>query len=817
MLKLALKNITENFLRTAAVIITVFLAAVMIYVGFIYKQAVQDEFVSTKVIEAENSDITIKYSPESSSRIITALPLNEFSDEIEFAVGVLDLYGTADVNGAVQYINIRGITEEGFNLINNVERLEYAGRDLRSDEIIISRSTSEALGLKLDSSISITVGDKTLPYFVAEIVEDHPCFESDGVYVIYGMENWVGRYIGASVGRVYNKIYVKAAPDADKQQLIDEIKGIEEYENYSVRDNENISSFKSKSRDISMPMIIALAGCGALSLYMVYLIFNAGLKRRTMFISRMKSIGADDNYISGVFILESILYVLAGVGLAVAADYLVLYKGIAGMIEIDLANKLYVNRIYISAALTGILAFLSIFIPIIKMRGVSVKAAYIYSKDTDWHGGKYGLAVSATMIIVSAVLVSFRYINGVRGVIAFVSGFLGILMLIPYLAKWISALIKKHVKDGVFFISAGNFGRTRSSVNNLYAVFAGIILCSVIISAANVTEIISNDVYNGIDCDIVIQNVDADTESQLNTVRQTEGIYQVYAFNLQNATIYTEDKKISLELFGMDPDELDDICSPEYVTPEDELIQGMREGLTLDYAYHKLYKINIGDTVTLSISDVEREVTVTGFYSTYQYGNRTGAMSAEYLSELFEIQQYNIIICKTDMDVDTAVNMLRAQQGTNNLIVMNKMETYSTYINLIANILAFVRVFTAFLIMVFLLSIVTNILNSRDETRSLKYRMFSMGFSRADIMLSELYEYLLTGGLVAAVSLLSVFLFNGAMTNLLAFTKIYLVNPISVSVLILINAGFTAALALIALTSYFIIRRDKLVETLKID
>lgn len=160
--KQATRNFSQNKVTTAAIIFTVALCCVMLFLSFIYSQIIQEEFRQNIPVEAENAVIRIEYTPQSRTRIITISPhLDPYMDDIEFTVGALDIYGVTKIRKNTFYINLIGLSFENLNKINNLEYIEEEKEKRPAkDDIIISQKTAEELGLSLGNSILIRVGQK---------------------------------------------------------------------------------------------------------------------------------------------------------------------------------------------------------------------------------------------------------------------------------------------------------------------------------------------------------------------------------------------------------------------------------------------------------------------------------------------------------------------------------------------------------------------------------------------------------------------------------------------------------------------------------
>ena len=815
----ALKNFIDNKARSAAIIITIALAIVMLFMSLIYSHIVKEEFYNNKAVEAENIDIRIEYSPDSDTRIVNITPLNAYNDEIEFAVGVLDLYGMSNLSGNVHYINLRGITEDGFNQLNDTVIINSIGRKLRKDEIIIDQTTSQELSLSLDSHIDIKVGDKTKTFYVAEIVEDHPIFRVSGVSVIYGIETYISEYVGGGFGGIYNKIFIKAKSDVDKDNLIQTLSEISEYEDYIISYERDVNSMDEQAEQFALPISIGLVGCACIALFMVFLIINAGYKKRIGFISEMKSLGASNGYLTNLFLIESIFYIILGMLIGLLINNIMLRAVIPSFMNIDSGNSYYSLMIYLSNLIAGILVLLLVIYPIIRCRKISVRKARLQSIGTLWKGRNLYLIISIALIITSISLFIFsNYLNYLRGIISLILCVIGIIMISPFITCCIGQLILKIKQNGkgIWRNAVNNVKSERSIVSNVRIIIAGIIICTIISSAAMLTSVIGKQLIDDVDCDIIIRNVKGDSESQMNTISGIDGVYDLYAYQFEKVDFNIADIDYHIHIFGINPDDINFMGDIEYITPENQAIELLNNGgMLIDYMYFKVFKINIGDEIPITINNITKNLRVDGFYKSFQYAGRTAIISSDTLSGLYEIPTYDTIILKTINDVDATVLEIRSLMGMNNLIVLNKHTVYKLAINLINNAIDFAYYFTLIIILVCFISIIINILNSREERKFEKYQMLSLGFSRLHLLKIELLENVLSGIISLIISIFALLIINYSIINILSISKIYIDSVINIEMFFIIGSVFLLTYIAISFSSYYSINKNDLIKILK--
>ncbi|MFW5780026.1 MAG: FtsX-like permease family protein, partial [Bacillota bacterium] len=781
-LKQALRNFSQNKIKTTAIIVTVALCCVMLFFSLIYSQIIKEEFHESIPVEAQNSEIRIEYTPKSRTRIINVSFLEEYMEDIEFAAGVLDIYGVANINRETHYINLRGISYENLNDINDLKYIEEENKPKPAqDDIIISEKTAQRLNLGLGNSIRIKVENEEKTFYVTKIAQDHPCFERAGVFVIYGMEKYVSGYFpGGGFGNFYNKIHIKTKPHVNNKEFMERISKIPEYSGYEVKSETDTETYDQTARDIALPLTIAGMGCVGMVMILIYLIVNSDLKKKTLLISQLKSVGADNRYIFSILALEGLIYIIIGVVLGVLSNLFLLYRVLPQHMNFDVGNSVYLIRLVLSAIFNAALVFVLFIFPIYKSKHVSIRKSFVISKNTLWKGKKIVFIVGILMLVVSVFLVIPKQLNEIRGIFAFILVFFGIVIILPYAAKGVAYLFEKFANTTIPFISFRNIQQEKTVANNLRILFSAIIVCSIIISATSLTSDLTYQIVSDVDCDIIIQNVKGESEYQKNKVIQTEGVYDVYSYFYKKTEMSRGDESINVNIIGINRDDFDFMKNTGDLTSKEELLGNLdeKDGMLVDYMYHKVYGIDIGDKLTIAINDITHEIEVKNFYNSYQYGGSTVTINNQLLNELYDIPLYNTIVLKTRNDINETVMILRAKLGVQNVIVLNKFSVFEIYIDILENSIDFAYLFAALIIIVCLFGVFTNIINSREQRKLTYYQLYSLGVNKEKIVLIELIENIFVAVFCGIFVMLSHYIFSLSVTNALAISKIYIPRPI---------------------------------------
>lgn len=817
-IKLAFKNIINNKFRTAAIIITVTLSCVLLFFSLIYNKLAVGQFMETRVIESENAGLKLAYTAGSSSRIITTEQLEAFQSEFEFAAGVLELYGSATLNEQKIYIDLRGATEENIDRLNNLTYISKQDRAMRKHELVISRKTAEEYGLSLDSSVRITVGAKQKFFSVGKIAENHPCFDTPGAVVMYGIETFISEYFWAGgFGRVYNKIFIKTVDGINLDDLGKRITAIKEYEGYSVKETSEDEELKRLADQISLPVSIAAAGCLLLAVFLVYMIFNAGIKKRAELISRLKSIGAKNSFVAVIFLIECAVYTIFGAGLGYLCNKTLFSHYLPEIVKFNSTDLFYRNMMLVSSAVSSSAVFVMSLLPILKTRGVAVRTTFVTAKTTVWKSNIFIFALGIASIITAVGLCIPYRLNGARGIAALLLGIAGVLIVAPYAARYLAKALQKLFNWGTAHLALKNVENERGLASTLRVLVAGMVLCATISSAANITYNLSLQAVDDVDSDIVVENIRAQNDSSINTVKAIEGIYDVYAFSRKKIDIVLDGKKTYIYMMGISPENLDFIKNTGNISSRDEIKNTLskKEGIMLDVSYSKLYGVEVGDEIGFTINGITKQIAVAGFYSSYLNIGRTGALNNEFMAELFEIPLFDSLVCKTSGDIEETVSMIRAALGTYNIVAYNKTDSFALYLEILKTLVDFSNIFALFVILVCVFGVVTNILNSREERKTTFYQLYSLGVSRARLFLCELIESVAILLVALVLTAGTLYLYNFALVNTFAIGELYVFRAIDIDIALKMSAVFAALYLIMSINSLFTIDKRKLIGALK--
>ena len=523
-----------------------------------------------------------------------------------------------------------------------------------------------------------------------------------------------------------------------------------------------------------------------------------------------------------ILFIEHLIIIIAGSLTGILISSLFLNLAVSSLMNINSQDNFYTNMLIISLIITCTLTLILMVFPLLKTQSISTRKAYTESKNTLWKGRLPLFISGSILLIISFVLVwGNSYLNAPKGIISVVLYFISLIIILPFVVKYFSLLIQKFIagRNGTTFIALKNLVAERSVMANARIMITGILVCIIVLSAAQLTSSLGKQVINDLDCDIIIRNARADTDADFNRIKNFEGIYDVYAFQHAKVNIDFKGKTYRINIIGVNPDELELIGTIEYVTPYEEFnyLLNEKDGLLVDYMYHKVYKVNIGDELAVEINDITHNLTVEGFYHSYQYGGRSALINKSVMNELYGLSQYDTIICKTEGEIDSKVNALRAELGVHSIVVLNKHSYFKVYIDIINNTVVFAYFFAFFILLISFISVFINIQNSREERKFTLYRMYSLGISRRMQTLIDFQEKLISGIVVFVVTLLTYFIINRALTNALSLSSILIINPINIKMIIVINFLFNIIHLFLSLSNYFFIKDKSLMKILKQD
>ncbi len=457
-------------------------------------------------------------------------------------------------------------------------------------------------------------------------------------------------------------------------------------------------------------------------------------------------------------------------------------------------------------------------LPILKTRRVAVRTSFTTAKNTVWENNRIFFAQGVAFIIAAALLCVPYRLSGERGIAALLLGISGTFIVAPYGARCFAKAMQKLFDWGTPHLALKNVENERGLSSTLRVLIAGITLCVTISSAANITYNLSMQMVDNIDSDIVVENIRAQNDKAMNTVKGIDGVYDVYSFSRKKIDIVLDGKEAYIYMIGLSPENLDFIKNTGNVSSRDEIIDSLtkKEGMMVDISYSKLYGVDIGDKITITMNGITKEVNITGFYSSYLHLGRTAVLSNELMAELFEVPLFDSIVCKTSGNIEATVSTIRAALGTYNIVAYNKTAAFALYLDIIKTLIDFSNIFSFFVILVCACGVLANILNSREERKTTFYQIYSLGASRARLFLCELIESVVIFLVALAFSAATLVLVNFAMINTFAIGELYVSRAISVDVALKVSAVFGAFYLIMSINSFFTVNKKRLIGALKV-
>lgn len=754
MLKLAWRNITSKPLRAVATSLSIAVAVAMIFCILSFKSAVYDFIYQTETSKAGDSDIVIATNSSSDRIIDVASPLVGL-DEVENVVPSLNLYAML----GNEYVALRGF-EVGH--LQDLQHITVKDGDIdainngeKEDDIVISQAAAEHFGLSVGNRFALKIGANEAHFYVGAIAEQSGYFLDDAPYMFVGLIKHVSRLLsGVSLESICNEIYVKLAPGASVENVINKILQIDVYSQMLVKASRDGGYVAEQTDGLTAPVVIAGVAVLALSIAIIVILFLMSEKEKISLISKLSVVGATRKQIFAVFLIESCI--LASIGAVIGSG---LALGIfVGLLKLTLSSavifEISVVKLFISAVIGFASAIASSILPILRSFGGSIRENQQHYVSKRPKRQSF-LPIAVIVMCVVCLIVEFC-VPQATAIASVCSLALAVLLLatcatpvLKFVAKAIGKINRPSCK-----VASKSIVREKRFSRSVTMLSVGMSVSVMLFMAWVLTTSIFGSYVGHFSNMAFVTNF-----RQSFDVREFEDVDGVsHATKMvwgQGEIVLSQNEK-TMNILGSK--DVLDFIDFEYITPKDDvynLISQDEPYVFVDIALYELYGVQVGDEITLTYSNTSQTVKVGGILKHELFSGNYIVASAKTMTELYGALPDTALII-IDGNVDEVVGALREKYASNNYYVVKTLDAYkwdmesmNAVFNLIGTLAAVVWIFV-FCVSVFSSSI------GRATAEKDRSALLNAGMSKRTLLKSEVLQYVL----VALVSFVLSFLLS---------------------------------------------------------
>ena len=369
---------------------------------------------------------------------------------------------------------------------------------------------------------------------------------------------------------------------------------------------------------LTAPVVLAGAAVLVLAVVIVAFLFLMSEKDKVDYIARLRIVGATNEQIFGVFMIESMVLAFVGgiVGSALAVGVFVLITRLTLKVLLLKTSAVY---LFVSAIIGIVSALLSSLLPIVR----SLKGTIRQNQTSAQNRSKFGFILPILLVVsaIASVIVECT-VSSLTSYFAVVSLVLTIVTLFvsaPYVLKGVSYLTGKASNPSVKTASK-TLPREKRFARSTSILTVGIAISVMLFMAWNITTTVFNGYVKNFEDFVFVSNIKSTVN--VEEIKQIEGVDSATKMVWQKSDLRGEGFEKTVNLLGST--DVLKMINFEFISPKDgdkHLDELFAESMAhpnahasiLDVSLQKLYGVSVGDELDLTVKDKHIKVFVSGF------------------------------------------------------------------------------------------------------------------------------------------------------------------------------------------------------------
>lgn len=495
-------NVKERKMRTAVMLLSILLSTTLLFVSF--SIGASYESAQRKMARGMVGSATLSITAAEGTIRTGILP--NFAS-IRASVGILEGSALYHENGYYETVDLIAADLTGLNeinpprLVNGGEITEFTGNQV----ILPDRFTSK-YGIEQGDTITLRIGGKPVSLEVAEIAAYDTVFlrHTRGATALLPVVTLSG-LLGQTDG--YTKILVEPADGVSTSALKNELTAALPDSQYRVSEVVNEAQIAADARQKSMPFFLISFFSLTMSVFIIYSSYKVITLDRLPVIGTFRSIGATQETVTRILLLESALYGVMGGVAGIPVGALVLKLILQGMgqslsqgIEIPVVISPF-SMISSFAVALGV-SLLSAWLPVKRASRLPVKDVVLGSVEEKHIPRRFIVGAGVLLFAVSLVLPKLAsgnmlYLAGGFSLLGLIAA---AILIVPLLTNLLSMGLERLY--GIFLgnegrLAARNMRDNKNIAQNITLLFISISAVIAITVVGDFVTTYVSDVFNG--------------------------------------------------------------------------------------------------------------------------------------------------------------------------------------------------------------------------------------------------------------------------------------------------------------------------------
>ena len=495
-------NVKERKMRTAVMLLSILLSTTLLFVSF--SIGASYESAQRKMARGMAGSATLSITAAEGTIRADILPN---SASIRASVGILEGSALYHENGYYETVDLIAADLTGLNeinpprLVNGGEITEFTGNQV----ILPDRFTSK-YGIEQGDTITLRIGGQPVSLEVAEIAAYDTVFlrHTRGATALLPVVTLSG-LLGQTDG--YTKILVEPADGVSTSALKNELTAALPDSQYQVSEVVNEAQIAADARQKSMPFFLISFFSLTMSVFIIYSSYKVITLDRLPVIGTFRSIGATQETVTRILLLESALYGVMGGVAGIPVGALVLKLILQGMgqslsqgIEIPVVISPF-SMISSFAVALGV-SLLSAWLPVKRASRLPVKDVVLGIVEEKHIPRRFIVGAGVLLFAVSLVLPKLAsgnmlYLAGGFSLLGLIAA---AILIVPLLTNLLSMGLERLY--GIFLgnegrLAARNIRDNKNIAQNITLLFISISAVIAITVVGDFVTTYVSDVFNG--------------------------------------------------------------------------------------------------------------------------------------------------------------------------------------------------------------------------------------------------------------------------------------------------------------------------------
>ena len=505
-----LNNIRERKLRTAVMLLSIVLSAVLLFVSLCIGDSY--EAAQRKMAKGMAGSAAVAVAArtgEGGSPVKIREEAVPDLPEIGRTVGILETKGLYSEEGYYENFDLLAADLEDLSAINEPRLLSGEKLSpLKEDEIVLPEKFTSKYPMKAGDTLSLEIGGEKRTFHVAAVAAYDTVFlrNTRGFNALVS-EEFLRGLDGAAAG--YSRILVAPAGGVSAEQLTDSLSAALPGAQYTVEKTYDEAQVQADARQKSMPFFLISFFSLVMSVFIIFSSYQVITLERLPVIGTFRSIGATRRAVTGILLMESLVYGILSIVIAIpvgAAVLGVLLQGLGDSLSQGIAIPMVVPplNVLLSSAVAVLVSLLSAYIPVRRASRLPVKEVVLGNVEQKRVSTRARLAAGTMLLVIS--IAAPRMLSLEDNALFLVGGLslLGILaaaiLMIPPVADgaaWVMERIYGCCFGNEGMLAARNLRNNRNVHQNITLLFISI---SAVIAISVVGSFVNQyigDVFNG--------------------------------------------------------------------------------------------------------------------------------------------------------------------------------------------------------------------------------------------------------------------------------------------------------------------------------